>query len=477
MDLETFSRRIRRADFLDGLGIYVEPEQVSLAHVSKRLLHVALRHERSYPLAPVSQRSERAQMLTQAVAGFVREFGIEPGGVHLCLSRHELLLNRLMLPVAARENLKQVLEYEIERVIPLPRDEVYFDYQVRESGGGEAARLAVLIVSVPRRVVREYVDALEVAGVRPKAIVIAASALGDYTAFCRGVLDAPLAVLLPSGGDFELALFAERQLVASHTLRAGTPLTAADLQQMARRDLAEVFHAPQMPVELLFATPANGALANGTAPPTEERLDLFALANGRLDAPAEFFAQAQPSLLPAVGAALGAVREGVVDINLLPEDSRPGLQEGLFVPILLLVAVVALAIIYGGSIVVRDEMTRRELAREVEALEPQVAAVKKQEADARKLEEQVATLTADQDRRMVAYLKELTDRIPADAYLSSFRYRNGRIELDGFANRASELIQVLESSPMFRNVQFTSPTTAGQSGQERFAIVAEVEEG
>ena len=39
-----------------------------------------------------------------------------------------------------------------------------------------------------------------------------------------------------------------------------------------------------------------------------------------------------------------------------------------------------------------------------------------------------------------------------------------------------ELIQVLESSSMFRNVQFTSPTTAGQQGQERFAIVMEVEE-
>jgi len=28
---------------------------------------------------------------------------------------------------------------------------------------------------------------------------------------------------------------------------------------------------------------------------------------------------------------------------------------------------------------------------------------------------------------------------------------------------------------MFRNVQFTSPITQGQGGQERFSIVAEVE--
>jgi Tfp pilus assembly protein PilN len=471
MDLTTFAQRIRRADFLDGLGIYVEPEQVSIAHVTKRLLRVALRHERSYPLAPTSRRPERAQTLTQALGAFIHEFKIAPGVVHLCLARQELLLNRLVLPAAARENLRQVLEYEIERVIPLPRDEVFWDYQVRESGGGEAGRLAVLIVSVPRRVVTEYVDALEAAGARPKAVVIAASALGDYAAFCRGKLDAPLAMVVQSGADLEVALFAERQLVASHALRGGVVPSPGELQQMVRRDLAEVFHPSQVAVEMLYATAQNGG---------DERTDgsgeLLALAHGRLDAPPEFFSHPEPGLLPAVGAALGAVRESVVDVNLLPEEHRPGLQEGLFVPIVLLVAAVVLALVYGGAVIVRDEMTRRSLAREVETLEPQVAAVKKQEAEARTLQARLETLTADQSRRMILFLKELTDRLPSDAYLSTFRFRNGRIEIDGFANKASELIQALESSSMFRNVQFTSPTTAGQAGEERFSIVMEIEE-
>lgn len=471
MDLVTFSHRLRRADFLDGLGIYIEAERVSLAHVSKRLLRVALRHGGSYPLAPANRPEERTQALTRAVAAFVRDFGIEPGGVHLCLARHELLLNRLVLPAAARENLRQVLEYEVERVIPLPRDEIFYDYQVRESGGGEAGRLAVLIVCVPRRVVDRYVDALEAGGVRPKAVVTAAAALGDYAAFCRGNLEAPLALIIPSSADFELALFVERRLIASHAFRGAVVPSAAELQETIRCDLAEVFHTPEIPVELLYAAPPNGVAESGGA-----HSDLFTLANGRLEAPAEFFDKPEPSMLPAVGAALGAVREGIVDLNLLPEERRPGLQEGLFVTLILLVAVVVLAIIYGGSVVIRDEMTRRSLAREVATLEPQVQVLRKQEVKASKLEEQIANLTADQDRHMVTYLKDLTERIPTDAYLSTLRYRNGRIEIDGFARKSSELIQLLEDSPKLRNVQFTSPTTAGQAGLERFSIVAEVEE-
>ncbi len=468
MDLTTFSQRVRRIDFLDGLGIYVGPEHVSIALVRKRLLRVALVENRTYPLAPVSRPEERVQSLADAISAFRREVKGEPGAVHLCLSRQELLLNRLVLPTAARENLAQVLEYEIERVIPLPRDDIFYDYQVRESGQGENGRLAVLVVSVPRRVVHQYVEALEQAGVRPKSVVVAAAALGDYTAFCRGTLAEPVAILVRDGSDGELAVFVERQLVASHVLRGAAPSTN-EVNAMVRRDLAEVFHAVEAPVDLLVAASPNGT------PAAEGTLDLFALASGRLDAPTSFFDAGEPTMLPAVGAALGAVREGVVDINLLPAEHRPGLQEGLFVPLLLMVAIVVLALVYGGSIIVRDEMTRRALAREAEELEPQVAAIKKQEADVRKFQTQIATLTENQDRRTVQFLKELTEKIPPDAYLTTLRYRNNRIEMDGFATKSSELIQILESSPMFRNAQFTSPITQGQGGQERFSIVAEVE--
>jgi Tfp pilus assembly protein PilN len=121
-------------------------------------------------------------------------------------------------------------------------------------------------------------------------------------------------------------------------------------------------------------------------------------------------------------------------------------------------------------------MIGRSLAREVEALEPKVAMVRAQEAEARKLGEQAATLTAEENRRMVQYMRELTEKIPEDAYLTTLRFRNGRIEIDGFASRSSELIQILEGSDMLKGVKFTSPVTAGQGGKERFSIVAEVEE-
>jgi len=463
MDLATLTTRIRRADFLDGLGIAVGTDRVSLAHITKRMFTVTLLQEASYPLAPADRPEDRLQSLTDAVGTFVHGAALQSSAVHLCLPRRELLLNRLVLPAAARENIAQVIEYEVERVIPLPRDDIFYSYQVRQSVGGEAGRLAALLVCVPQRIVRPYMSALEGVGMRPKAISVSAGALGDLGAFCLGDLQAPTALVGGDADAYEIALFLEGQLVASHAVDGATARDEEQIAALCTRDLGEVFHSGDAPLRIFSIGESN------VGEP------LFPHAEGRLEMPDGGASEPESSVMPAIGAALGAVREGVIGLNLLPEEHRPGLQEGLFVPLMLSAAIVVLAILFGGSVIVRDEMTGRALAAQVAELKPQVEKVRQQEAEGRKLQEQATVLTADEDRRMVQYMRELTKKIPLDAYLTTLRFRNGRVEIDGFASRSSELIQVLEASPMFASVKFTSPVTTGQGGKERFSIVAEVE--
>ena len=158
MTLGELSQRLRRADFVDGLGIYVGAHEVALAHLRKRLFQVAVRATRTAPLPGAEQPDERRQALTQAVAEFTREGGVDARRTVLCVPRSEAAFNRVLLPAAAQENLAQVLEYEIENLIPLPREEIYFDYSVRDHGD---ERLEVLLMCIPRQVVQGYLDALE----------------------------------------------------------------------------------------------------------------------------------------------------------------------------------------------------------------------------------------------------------------------------------------------------------------------------
>src|SRR5262249_56219921 len=100
-------------------------------------------------------------------------------------------------------------------------------------------------------------------------------------------------------------------------------------------------------------------------------------AGGRRGAGEEFSGAAGPAMLPAVGAALDAVREGTVPLNLLPAEGRHGADEGLSLTTVVLVALTALLLlVWGGSALIKDALLRRQLQAQLETIEPQVREVK-----------------------------------------------------------------------------------------------------
>jgi Tfp pilus assembly protein PilN len=463
--LGELSQRLRRADFVDGLGIYIGSHEVALAHLTKRLFRVAVRRTATIPLPGPELPAERRQALTNAVVSFTREGGVDARRTVLCVPRSEAAFNRVFLPAAARENLAQVLEYEIENLIPLSREEIYYDYSARDHG---EERLEVLLMCIPREVVQGYLEALEDALVRPRGIVLASTAIADFVAYCRGV-SGPLGVLVSAPGAMEVALLSGGQLVSSQLLPARRLEDAAALERSVARQLADQA-LPAESVPLYRWELANGA-APGIAMPGEG--DLLAMARGRLEAPDEFFASTEPAMLPAVGAALDAVREGTVPLNLLPVEGRRGADEGLSLTTVVLVALTALLLlVWGGSALVKDALLRRQLQAQLESIEPQVREVKALQADVERLQRELDALSEGQEPRVTPLLKDLTELVPNDAYLTGMNLRGDKLSIDGQARSASDLITALEKSKHFKNVTFSSPTTK-QGDKERFSIVAE----
>jgi len=267
-----------------------------------------------------------------------------------------------------------------------------------------------------------------------------------------------------------VALLTGGRLVASQLVPARRLTEPAELSRSLARQLADEL-IPADEVQLYRWSLTNGA---GASVPSVGEGDLFALASGRLDAPADFFESHEPALLPAVGAALDAVREGTVPLNLLPVEGRRRYEEGLSIATIVLVAVVGvLLLVWGASAIVKDELLRRQVEEGLTIVEPQVREAKQLQDEITNLRKQLDILTAGQDQRVTVLLRELTDLVPADAYLSSLNLRQGRLTLEGSARSASDLIAALEKSKHFHNVNFTSPTTKA-GDKERFSIVAEV---
>ena len=95
--------------------------------------------------------------------------GARPVGI--CLPAMQVLRKEVILPLAAAENLTQVLGFELGRQTPYTADQAYYDQRLlREDRSGN--RLYVLLGVAPRTIIDEIFSTLTAWGVKPQAVVV-----------------------------------------------------------------------------------------------------------------------------------------------------------------------------------------------------------------------------------------------------------------------------------------------------------------
>src|SRR5229473_1803465 len=417
MDLTAIVHRLTKVDYLDGLGIAVGSREVSLVHLTKRALRVSLRHARTMPL-PESGR-ERAEAYEQALKQFLRDIEVTPDRVVLCLSRRVACVSRLMVPETARGSLSQVIDYEVERLLPFPREDIYYDYLAYEAGG-EERRLGVVIFCLPRREVDEHLVILTQAQVRPQMVTLSSAALASALAFCHPLSDLPCVLVAPEDGQVEVGFIEKKRLVASHLFSLGQMREPARFAEVLAQGVARNLPGASAAETAVFAWSTNGSLPLTV----DAEHDLGALVTARFS-PAG--GESLPmEALPALGAALQAVGEAAVEVNLLPLDKRAQREKRLS-PLTLVLAglLLLLGVVWAVSVVVQERRLLNLLTQQVETLTPEVRQIQAQEEEATRLRASLQSLDATARARLIPLLSNLSDVVPTDVYLTSFRYKDG----------------------------------------------------
>jgi hypothetical protein len=324
-------------------------------------------------------------------------------------------------------------------------------------------RIEVLLMCIPREVVRVYLESLADAFVRPRGIVLASTAIADYLAFCQGGGSrGPNGLMIGDGRPVELALVSDGRLVASQLLPAQNAASPAELSRSLARQLADGAVAAE-DTQLYRWQLANG----GPGAAGDRRRRPVKLASGRL-APRRSSSRGAPAVLPAVGAALDAVREGSVPVNCCrprgacgrghPAHHHRARGDGGRPPPRL-----------GGA---RSSRSSSSAASSATSLPP-----------ARRRSRRRRTWIADywhQPRcwpragAACALGAEGAERPDPAGRPAHPVNAAGAHHLEGLARSASELVPALDKSKLFRNVSFSSPTTK-VGDKERFTLTLEVE--
>ncbi|MBI3694225.1 MAG: PilN domain-containing protein [Acidobacteria bacterium] len=419
-----------------GVGIEIRGEDLSVALVRSRWKgvtvagHTLLRDFRRRPAAEWGEEYH----------AFLRSHGFRELAATLALPRSEVMVRLLSLPaVAAGADLASAVRFQIDSLHPYGEDNVYYSFS--PLGGSGTAEVAVVLA--PRPGVDGYADLFEEAGVKLRAMTVAAA--GYYGASRLIRRRPPEPFLLVDRYDSTFELYGESE---------------------TRPFFSAAFDSRVMPLEKAVAAAAAELRSVEQPASVEQTL------GSPLQAPEEFHLSRDASAF--VTALAAACPRWGWRANLLPPARRSSSSRwplAATAAAAVAVAAVALSLWVRGP--VQDARYARELARQIkllEAVERETRGLERQAQKARARREQLEAFRrrAESD---VALVTEISRRLPKSVWLNSMEITEDSVQLGGQAEAAAPLLGLLDSSGVLTGSSFAGSITRNEN-REGFRIRA-----
>ena len=123
------------------------------------------------------QSGQEALLATIALSDVASEYPrllqkypeLEKGRFILCLNKQQAIQKTVVLPAAVKDNLAQVMAYELDKYTPFTAEQVYFSAPVISPAGDK--QLEVLLVLTPRLTLDELIEKLDAAHIQVDRVV------------------------------------------------------------------------------------------------------------------------------------------------------------------------------------------------------------------------------------------------------------------------------------------------------------------
>jgi general secretion pathway protein L len=431
-------------------------------------LGVVLLNDRLAVAVLAGERVEAFSIATENPAAALREEltnrGLTPRSVALALSRAVVFVRPMEIP-AVGGDMREVVRLNLDGHLPFAAEETAFDFVPlppdAEGVRPQEALHRVLVVAAEPRIVEAALRIAEEARLKPASLTVAAHDLLTLVQPERG---RRVVWVHRTGPTADVLCLLGPALVLSRSVPGADDAGVAD---EVRRSLAVVrwrsCDAIWVSGDMTADAPALGSLGTPVSVPPYTARALVRLAA----LPAEDKGALELAL--AVAAARRAR-----PLDLLPAGLRPrrlsraqGLTLGVATATALLVIAALLVPGY------REQRQLDHINAEITRLEPQVRATERVVRELERKRKLLTTITGVESTavRPLPVLRELTDLLPNDTWLTTLSLDQKGVEVTGQAAAASALIPLLENSSRLEGVAFSSPVTRGRD-KEQFRIRA-----
>jgi Tfp pilus assembly protein PilN len=358
----------------------------------------------------------------------------------------------------------------LDRLTPFASGSAFYDFRVLGEGDG---KLNIMLMAAKADTINPYLEAISEKGITVNRLTVSPSAIAT---FCSHGHPQESTIFANLGtGTYEVGLVLDSVLSSFCAGNIDANDLGSSLDAVIKEiDRCAVNAAKRGGPPRLLLCATEGDLGRQLREQVPTATDLFESANESLNLPQS----AGHIPAAAAGSMLESLWPQAKGFNLLQKGRRDKATTPLVFTMVLVVALLALGVLYVVAPLRMEEKRLEEIERRISAIRGEVKKVEtlKKEVDA--LETEAATIDGFKKGRpmTIVILKELTGILPKTAWLTRARITDTTVEIEGYAAAATELLSKLEASPYLKKVEFASPTFRDvRLNSDRFVIKMEIE--
>jgi Tfp pilus assembly protein PilN len=452
-----------------ALCVSLEKGSVSVVFGSRFLSKIKIKGSRSYSFE--EDRYPQPENFSSSAALAINDLRAAKTDVTLSIPKAWVIIKTVELPSTVKENIADVLSYELDRLTPFSPEDALYDFRILKD---DAGKLTILLMAAKKDLIQQYTDALKERGINVSRVTVNLSGVGTLCQYTEKGSDFLYVAI--DKNEYEGVLYLDGSINGTLTGSFSSGNEKSKVGTIAEEILS-----------LLDALKVQGraprlVLLKGLNPSFQEQLRL------QLDLPIKILDETTMKLRPSGPqkgipyAATGGVLESLWPKAKVLDLLKKGVYKKQKTPFALTVALVFVILAMWALYMVaplRIEKKRlEEVDRQITLRKEDVKKVEALKKELETVDSEVSSINNFKGNRPMALdvLKELTSTLPSTTWLTRVRVTETAADTEGYAGSATGLIPKLEASKYFKKAEFASPTFRdARQNADRFIIKMEIE--
>jgi len=453
-----------------SLCVSLEKGALSVVFGSRFLSKIKIKGSRRYSFE--EDRYPQPEGLASSVALAMNDLGAAGTEVTLSIPKAWVIIKTTEFPSTVKENLANVLSYELDRLTPFNPEDALYDFRILKD---DAGKLTLLVMAAKADLIRQYIDALRERDINVSKVTVNLSGIGTL---CRYIDKGTDSIFVEIDENaYEGALFLDSFITGTST----GGFTAESKKSKVETISGEI-------LSLLDAAKKQGrspqiiVLLKDTDPSFKELLKL------QINQPVKILNETDIKLKPpgpqkgvsyaATGGVLESLWPKAKGLDLLKKGRYEKQKIPFALTALLILIIFAMWILYMVAPLRIEKKRLEEIDRQILQRKEEVKKVETLKKDIENLNNEVSTINNFKGNRPMALsvLRELTTTLPQSTWLTRVRITETTVDIEGYASSATGLLPKLEASKYFGKAEFASPTFRdARQNADRFIIKMEIE--